>query len=107
MKRRDFVAGAVSVVATSRLSAQPAARSRRLALFSLSEPAALMDERGENRYYRALFAELRRLGHVVGDNLSVERYGRERNISGPAALVSEVIRSQPDVIYVVGVGALL
>ena len=66
-----------------------------------------MDERSENRYYRALFTELRRLGHIVGENLTVERYGRERNTSGPAALVSEVVRSQPDIIYVVGFGALL
>jgi putative ABC transport system substrate-binding protein len=54
-----------------------------------------------------LLTELRRLGHVIGDNLTVERYGRENNTSDPAALVREVVRSQPDVIYVVGVGTLL
>ena len=57
-----------------------------------------------NRYYRALLTELRRLGHVVGENLAIERYGRENNTSDPAALVREVVRSQPDVIYVVGFG---
>jgi putative ABC transport system substrate-binding protein len=67
----------------------------------------LMVERSENRYYRALFTELRRLGHVVGENLILERYGRENNTSGPAALVREVVRNQPDVIYVVGFGASL
>ena len=66
-----------------------------------------MDERSENRYYRALFTELRRLGHVVGDNLTIERYGRENNTAGPAALVSEVVRIKPDVVYVVGFGAAL
>lgn len=107
MKRRDFIAGVISVAATTRLSAQSTAKARRLAIFSLSESSALMDERSENRYYRALLTELRRLGHVVGENLSIERYGRENNTSGPAALVSEVVRSQPDVIYVVGFGSLL
>src|SRR3954451_3901552 len=107
MKRREVIAGALSLAITSRLSAQPAAKSRRLAIFSLSEPSALMDERSENRYYRALLTELRRLGHVVGENLTIERYGRESNTSGPAALVSEVVRSEPDVVYVVGVGSLL
>jgi putative ABC transport system substrate-binding protein len=107
MKRRDVIAGALSLAVTSRLSAQPAARNRRLAIFSLSESSALMDESSENRYYRALFTELRRLGHVVGDNLTVERYGRESNTSGPAAVVSEVVKSQPDVVYVVGFGSLL
>ncbi|MDI1264359.1 MAG: ABC transporter substrate-binding protein, partial [bacterium] len=55
----------------------------------------------------ALFTELRRLGNVAGENLTVEPFGREKNTSGAAALVAEVIRSQPDVVYVVGFGALL
>ncbi len=108
MRRREFLAGGLSVAAgISRAAAQPASAWQRLAIFSLSEPAALMQEKSENRYYRALFAELRRLGHVEGQNLTVERYGKEKNISGPAALVAEVVRSQPDVVYVVGFGALL
>ena len=100
MKRRDFITGVFSVVATTRVSAQSGAKPRRLAIFSLSESS-------ENRYYRALLTELRRLGHVVGENLTVERYGRESNTSGPAALAREVVRSQPDVIYVVGFGTSL
>ena len=107
MKRRDFIAGAIWLAATSRSSAQSVAKGRRLAIFSLSESSALMNERSENRYYRALFAELRRIGYVVGENLTVEPFGREKNTSGAAALVTEVVRSQPDVIYVVGFGALL
>src|SRR4051812_48720555 len=107
MKRREFISGAVSLAATSRLSAQPASALRRLAIFSLSEPAALMHEKSENRYYRALFAELRRLGHVEGQNLAIERFGREMNTSGPAALVAEVVRRNPDVVYVIGPGGAL
>ena len=107
MKRRDFIAGAIFLPATTRLSAQPVAKVRRLAIFSLSESSALMNEHSENRYYRALFAELRRLGHIVGENLTVEPFGREKNTSGAAALVAEVVQSQPDVIYVVGFGATL
>lgn len=107
MRRREFLAGGLAVAAgISRAAAQPAIL-RRLAIFSLSEPAALMHETSENRYYRALFAELRRLGHVEGQNLAVERYGRESNVSGPAALVSEVVRQNPDVVYVIGPGGLL
>jgi putative ABC transport system substrate-binding protein len=108
MRRREFLAGGLSVAAGfSRATAQPATASRRLAIFSLSEPAALMHEKSENRYYRALFSELRRLGHGEGQNLSVERYGMEKNISGPAALVAEVVRQNPDVVYVLGPGGLL
>jgi putative ABC transport system substrate-binding protein len=63
--------------------------------------ASGVDERSDNRYYRALFAELRRLGHVEGQNLIVERYGREQNISGVAETVADVIRTNPDVVYVI------
>jgi putative tryptophan/tyrosine transport system substrate-binding protein len=100
MKRRDFVASAISMAAVSRVAAQTSIARRRLAIYSLSEPLALMNERSDNRYYRALFAELRRLGHAEG-------YGRERNTSGPVALAKEVVRDRPDVVYVVGAGAAL
>lgn len=103
MKRRDFIAGGASLVAVSRVAG--AGDSQRLAILSASEPSALMNERSDNRYYRALFAELRRLGHVEGQNLVVERYGRERNVSGPAVLAAEVVRDNPDVVYVEGPGA--
>ena len=107
MRRREFLAGGLSVVAgVSRAAAQPATL-RRLAIFSLGEPAALMHEKSENRYYRALFAELRRLGYVEGQNLTIERYGKEKNVSGPAALVAEVVRQNPDVVYVLGPGGLI
>jgi len=104
MRRRDFIVGATSLAAVSRAVAQQPGASKRLAIFSLSEPTVLMNERSDNRYYRALFAELRRLGHVDGENLVVERYGREQNTSGPAALAAEVVRNNPDVAYVVGPG---
>jgi putative ABC transport system substrate-binding protein len=64
-----------------------------------------MHEKSDNRYYRTLFEELRRLGHVEGQNLIVEKYGSEQNRSGPVALVAEVIRSNPDVVFVIGPGA--
>jgi putative ABC transport system substrate-binding protein len=109
MRRREFiglVGGAVALPLAARAQ-QPAAASRRLAIFSPSEPSALMNERSDNRYYRALFAELRRLGHVEGQNLVIERYGKEQSTSGPAALAAEVARNNPDVVYVVGLGAML
>jgi putative ABC transport system substrate-binding protein len=103
MKRRDFLAGAISVAAGSRLSAQGI--SRRLAICSLGESSGLMREGSDNRYYGMLFEELRRLGQVEGKNLVVGRYGKEQATSGPAALAAEVVRSAPDVIYLVGPGA--
>jgi formylglycine-generating enzyme required for sulfatase activity len=53
MRRREFIAGTISMAAVSPLVAQPVANSRRLAIFSVQEPKALMHERSENRYYSA------------------------------------------------------
>src|SRR5258707_7781434 len=106
MSRREFIAGAISIVAgASRAAAQPAGVSQRLAIFSPSEPSEQMHEKSDNRYYRTLFEELRRLGHVEGQNLIVEKYGSEQNKSGPLALTADGIRSNPDVGYVIGPGA--
>src|SRR5262249_29594830 len=61
----------------------------------------------ENKINRALFAELRRLGQIEGQNLKVESYGREQNTSGSEALATAIVRSNPDVIFVVGPGTLI
>jgi hypothetical protein len=44
----------------------------------------------------SLFAELRRVGQIEGQNLKVESYGREQNTAGLEALATEVVRSNPD-----------
>jgi putative ABC transport system substrate-binding protein len=109
MRRREFiglVGGAAMAWPLAARAQQPPSASKRLAICSPSEPTALMYEHSDNRYYRALFAELRRLGHIEGQNLIIERYGREKNASGIAATVAEVIRTDPDVIYVIPPGAL-
>src|SRR6476646_8363958 len=46
-------------------------------------------------------------GWIEGQNLKVESYGREQNVSGPEALATEIVRSNPDVIHVVGPGAVI
>jgi putative ABC transport system substrate-binding protein len=87
-------------------AAQQSTDKKRLAIFSPSEPSADLHEHG-SKFSRALFAELRRLGQIEGQNLKVESYGREQNTSGPEALATEIVRSNPDVIFVVGPGALI
>ena len=95
----DFVAAAVSFVAVRPVAAQPVANSRRLAIVDISTPQSRMHENSES-YYRILFAELRRLGQIEGQNLTVERYGKEQNLRDAAALAAQVVRSNPDVMYV-------
>ncbi|MBR1213032.1 ABC transporter substrate binding protein [Bradyrhizobium sp. JYMT SZCCT0180] len=107
MRRRGFISGGAAVAWPLAATAQQSANKKRLAIFSPSEPSADLHEHSERKKYRTFFAELRRLGWIEGHNLKVERYGREQNTSGPEALATEIVRSNPDVIHVVGPGAVI
>ncbi|WP_036049953.1 ABC transporter substrate-binding protein [Bradyrhizobium sp. Tv2a-2] len=106
MRRRAFlgvVCGAVAWPLAA--AAQQGSNKKRIAIFIPSELSAAWHEHSENKYSRAFFAELRRLGQIEGQNLTAENYGREQNTSGPEALATEIVRSNPDVILVNGPGA--
>jgi putative tryptophan/tyrosine transport system substrate-binding protein len=109
MRRRDFIGllGSSAVAWPLAAAAQQSANRKRLAIFSPSQPSADLHEHSESKVSPALFAELRRLGRIEGQNLKVESYGREQNTSGPEALATEIVRSNPDVILVVGPGAVI
>ncbi len=109
MRRRDFISllGGAAVAWPLAAAAPQSTSSKRLAIFSPSEPSAYLHEHSESKKSRALFAELRRLGQIEGQNLKVESYGREQNTSGPEALATEIVQSNPDVILVVGPGAVI
>src|SRR6478736_6667276 len=107
MRRRAFLSVVCGAVAWPlAAAAQQSTNSKRLAVFSPSEPSADLHEHG-NKFSRALFAELRRLGQIEGQNLKVESYGREQNTSGAEAVATEIVRSNPDVIFVVGPSTLI
>jgi ABC-type uncharacterized transport system substrate-binding protein len=109
MRRRDFISllGGAAAAWPLAAAAQQSANSKRLAIFSPSEPSADLHEHSESKKYRAFFAELRRLGWIEGHNLKVESYGREQNTSGPEDMATDIVRSNPDVIHVVGPGAVI
>ncbi len=109
MRRRDFISllGGAAAVWPLAAAAQQSTNSKRLAIFSPAEPSADLHEHSKNKYWRALFAELRRLGQIEGQNLKVESYGREQNTSGTEALATEIVRSNPDVIFVVALYAVI
>ena len=66
MRRRDFMVGAISAAAVTRAAAQPNTNSRRLAIVSVLEPSALMNERSENRYYRVLLSINLKTAQMLG-----------------------------------------
>ena len=96
MRRREFIAGAASLVAVSHAAAQQSVKPQRLAIFSPLESAQEMQENIGHGGYSAFFAELRRRGWTEGTNLVIERYGKEQNTGDLDALAAAVARSQPD-----------
>ena len=106
MRRREFIATLGGGLAWPLVARGQQSNRKFLAIFSPSESSTLMHEHSENRYYRVLFEELRRLGWVEGQNLTVEGYGRDQNTSGLDVLVTAIVQRHPDVIYTVGPGAV-
>src|SRR5918993_6081048 len=98
MRRREFIAG-VLLGATTQAHAQQ--RGYRIALIHPSRPIADMSETGSHPFFRVLFAELRRLGFVEGENLTVERYSAEGQRDRYAEIAREVVRSKPDVVFAI------
>jgi putative tryptophan/tyrosine transport system substrate-binding protein len=97
MRRRDFTIGLLLATAAQSLPAQERAQQRRIAIVIASGPATRVDDPA-SRYWQAFWEELRRLGDVEGQNLTVERYSAEGRPEGYADLAREVVNRNPDVI---------
>jgi ABC-type uncharacterized transport system substrate-binding protein len=100
VRRRDVIAGLLVAAAMGRARAQQTPKVYRIAIVSpllLSEMSR--SDNPKNPYARAFYEELRRLGYVEGQNYVVELYsseGRTEHFADPA---SDVVRSNPDLIY--------
>src|SRR5262249_16011689 len=77
--------------------AQQPAKVHRIAIVTLAFPIAEITET-RDPFYRAFFHELRRFGYSEGRNLIVERYSADRPT---VELACDVLRSKPDVIFVI------
>jgi putative tryptophan/tyrosine transport system substrate-binding protein len=98
VRRRDFTVGLLLASATSAL-AQETAKQHRIAIVRPAGSVALISETGIH-FYKEFFKELRRLGDVEGQNLTVERYSAEGRPERFADLAREVVNRKPDVIVV-------
>ena len=103
MRRRDLIALAAGAIALRPLatSAQPA-RPRRIAIVTSVVPAYLISENSGDDASRLLFRELRRLGHIEGRNMIVERYSAEGHPERLTALAREVVSHAPELIIAGG-----
>src|SRR4051794_37310003 len=105
MRRRQFL-GLVSGITTAwpfdAAPAQERGKVYRLAWFHPSNPVSLLTDNSGFPHYRAFFEELRRLGYVEGTNLVVERYSAGGRSDRYSDLAREIVRTQPDAIFLLG-----
>ena len=101
MRRRDFLwllGGAVAVTWPWVSRAQQTGKVYRIAIVRASGPVAEISE--TDGYYGPFLGELRRLGYVEGRNLAVERFSAEGRFEHYRVVVGEVVRSNPDAVFV-------
>jgi putative ABC transport system substrate-binding protein len=96
MRRRDFTAGLL-LASVPGVRAQGQTKQHRIAIAIPAGPVALISETGPP-FWRAILEQLRRLGDVEGQNLTVERYSAEGRTAGLGDLAREVVNRNPDVI---------
>src|SRR5262249_9737883 len=97
MRRREFIAGLLVASTLRHARAQQPAKVHRIAVIAYV-PITDVTETSSLRLWRAFFQELRRLGHVEGRNLVVERYSAKGRTEQYAEVARDVVRSKPDLI---------
>jgi putative tryptophan/tyrosine transport system substrate-binding protein len=105
MRRRDFTIGLALAAGLGTVRAQESVKQHRIAIVEPAVPVTDISETSSDlftrRYYRAFFMELRRLGDIEGQNLTVERYSGGGRPEGFPDLGHRVVSSNPDVIVAV------
>ena len=98
MDRRRFLLTSLAGFVATPVAAegQQSARVNRIAFVGVAPRTAA--EVAEGAPYKAFVAELRRLGHVEGQNLVMERWTAAGRIDHFADLARDVAQSRPDVI---------
>jgi putative ABC transport system substrate-binding protein len=97
VRRRDLTAGLLLAAAAQSLRAQEPAKQRRIAIVIPAGTTTSISDTG-TRPFQAFFEELRRLGDIEGQNLTVDRYSGEGRPAGYAELAREVVDRKPDLV---------
>ncbi len=98
-RRRSLLLGLAAIGAAPPCLAQPA-KLPRIALLDSTDRVETMGEK--HLYWGPLLVELRRLGHVEGNTLAVERWSGSADTAGYAAMVKKLAATRPDVIVAWG-----
>jgi putative ABC transport system substrate-binding protein len=97
MRRRDFAIGLLLAAAVRTVQAQERAKQHRIAIVHPAAPVASITDAGD-RAWQAFFEQLRRLGDVEGQNLTIDRYSGEGRPAGYGELGREVASRNPEVV---------
>jgi putative tryptophan/tyrosine transport system substrate-binding protein len=101
MRRREFAIGLLLAAAARPAQAQQSVKQRRIAIIRGAGPAATMKDTGD-RFWHGFFGELKRLGEIEGQNLTVERYSGEGHTERYADVARRAVESGPDLIVALG-----
>lgn len=100
MNRRWLLAAGAATMAPARWAlAQQAGKIHRVALLAFAGPVEQMSEATGLSHYRALHAELRRLGYVHGRNLEIELASAGGDSKRVPELVRNIIGAKPDAVF--------
>lgn len=102
MRRREFIAGLLLTTPIAPALAQQKTNVPRIAAVLTAEPVTDLSETGTLPGFSAFFRRLRQLGYIEGQNLTVERYSGEGRTEHFAELAGEIVRSNPDLIFLAG-----
>jgi putative ABC transport system substrate-binding protein len=100
MRRRDFAIGLFLAGAARLVRAQERAKPHPIAIVISAGPVARIND-PKSRYWQGFWEQLRWLGDVEGQNLTVERYSGEGRPAGFADLAREVVKGNPEVIVAI------
>jgi putative ABC transport system substrate-binding protein len=102
MRRREFTASLLLATAMPSARAEEPAKQHRIAIVVPAGLVADISDTGNDpirrREYQAFFEELRRLGDVEGQNLTIERYSGDGRREAFGVLAREVMSRNPDLI---------
>jgi putative ABC transport system substrate-binding protein len=110
MRRRDFTIGLVFAAATRSLRAKEPTKHHIAVVIPAGRVAVISETTSDTlgrRFWQPFFEELRRLGGVEGQTLTVERYSGEGRPEGFPDLAREVVDRNPEVIVAISNGVAL
>jgi len=98
MRRRNLLFAPAVIFASCAVHAQATSKQHRIAFVHSAIAVDDLTEQHGPFWVRRLFAELRRLGYVEGENVVVQRYSGKGNPALLPALSRDIVASNPDVI---------